>query len=58
MTTERFKSQNMKESDMMALDQAQAGSIVRIGRIDSGHRLDNRLAAMGLLKNTEMPALR
>ncbi|MCH5378233.1 MAG: FeoA domain-containing protein, partial [Planctomycetes bacterium] len=58
MTTERFESRNMEDSGEIALDGVQAGSGVQIVRIDSGHRLNNRLAAMGLLKNTEIKVVR
>ena len=48
----------MPEADVKTLDQIKSGSTVRITRVDSGYRLNNRLAAMGLLKNTEIKIIR
>ena len=58
MTTEELKDQNMPKAGVKTLDEMKAGSTVRIVRVDSGHSLNNRLAAMGLLKNTEMKVVR
>lgn len=58
MTTEGSKSRNMEKPGEIALNAVQTGSSVRIVRVDSGYRLNNRLAAMGLLKNTEMKIIR
>ncbi len=48
----------MSESEIKALDQIPAGRSARIVRIDSGHGLTNRLAAMGLLKNEQIKVIR
>lgn len=48
----------MTDSQIKALDKVPAGSMVRIVRIDSGHSLNNRLAAMGLLKDTTITVIR
>ena len=48
----------MADSEINALDKIKAGNTVRIVRIDSGHTLKNRLAAMGLLKETEITVIR
>ena len=45
-------------TDVKLLDQVQPGSTVRIVRVDSGHGLTNRLAAMGLLKDTPITVIR
>ena len=48
----------MSNSDVIALDEIEAGSSARIVRIDSGQGLTNRLAAMGLLKNEAIKVVR
>lgn len=48
----------MTESNVTALDRVPAGSTVRIEHIDSGATLNNRLAAMGLLKGTRITVIR
>ncbi|MBL7215144.1 MAG: ferrous iron transport protein A [Phycisphaerae bacterium] len=54
MKTEGFK----ENSETTALDEVPAGHTVRIVRVDSGHCLNNRLASMGLLKDTEITVIR
>ena len=58
MKTERVENRDISETDVKPLGEIKAGSTVQIVRIDSGHSLNNRLAAMGLLKNTEMKIVR
>jgi len=58
MKTESLKDYNMSEVDIRTLEETKAGSTVRIVRIDSGYSLNNRLAAMGLLRNTEIRIIR
>jgi ferrous iron transport protein A len=53
--TEQQQTQNM---GICPLDQIQPGSTVRIVRVNSGHGLNNRLAAMGLLKDTPVTVVR
>lgn len=48
----------MTDSNVTALDQVPPGRTVRIEHIDSGACLNNRLAAMGLLKNTRITVIR
>lgn len=58
MKTENPDYQNAPEPGIKSLDQVRAGSTVRILRVNSGHGLKNRLAAMGLLKDTPITVIR
>lgn len=58
MKTEKFDYHDMEESEIRPLDSIPAGSTVQIVRVDSGHSLNNRLAAMGLLKDTQITVIR
>lgn len=48
----------MTDAHVTALDKVPAGSAVRIEHIDSGACLNNRLAAMGLLKDAVITVIR
>ena len=58
MKTKNSDHQNMTDAQMTALDKVPAGSTVRIEHIDSGASLNNRLAAMGLLKDAVITVIR
>ena len=58
MKIEDSDYQDAADSGVQALDQVRAGSTVRIIRVNSGHGLKNRLAAMGLLKDTPITVIR
>lgn len=58
MGSENVDRQNMMDSGITALDQVPAGTTVRIVSVNSGFGLKNRLAAMGLLKDTPITVVR
>lgn len=47
-----------KSSGEMALDQVDSGGKVRIVRVEAGHGLKNRLAAMGFLADEPIEVIR
>ncbi len=58
MKNDNRKTDNVPAVDTQPLDLIRPGSTVRIVRIDSGHTLNNRLAAMGILKDTPITVVR
>ena len=58
MKIENRRADNKSFAGKMPLDTITPGSTVRIVEIDSGHTLKNRLAAMGLLKETSITVIR
>jgi ferrous iron transport protein A len=47
-----------KQTNILSLNEVPAGTTVRIVRVEAGHSLKNRLAAMGLLANVEIRVVR
>ena len=58
MRTDKHPVQNSTRPGMTPLDQVRPPGTVRIVEIKSGHTLKNRLAAMGLLKDTQISVVR
>lgn len=48
----------MSDETAATLSEVKAGQTVRLVRVDAGHGLKHRLAAMGLLANTKIKVLR
>jgi Fe2+ transport system protein FeoA len=48
----------MSAESKVSLSKVEAGQTVRLIRVDAGHGLKHRLAAMGLLSNTKIKVLR
>lgn len=48
----------MSDESVVSLSEAKAGQTVRLVRVQAGHGLKHRLAAMGLLANTKIKVLR
>ena len=48
----------MSDESAVPLSEVKVGQTVRLVRIDAGHGLKHRLAAMGLLANTKIKVLR
>jgi ferrous iron transport protein A len=48
----------MSDESAASLSKVKAGQTVRLVRVEAGHRLKHRLAAMGLLSNTKIKVLR
>ena len=58
MKTEHHQTDSLPDASNRLLDQVSPGDTVRIVEINSGHDLKNRLAAMGLLKDTQISVIR
>jgi ferrous iron transport protein A len=48
----------MEESEIRSLSQVRNGQKVRLVRVDAGHGLNGRLAAMGLVRGVEITVVR
>ena len=48
----------MSDKSVVSLSKAKAGQTVRLVKVQAGHGLKHRLAAMGLLANTKIKVLR
>jgi len=48
----------MSDESIISLSEVEVGRTVRLIRVEAGHRLKHRLAAMGLLANTKIKVLR
>lgn len=48
----------MSDESAASLSKVKAGQTVRLVRVEAGHGLKHRLAAMGLLSNTKIKVLR
>jgi ferrous iron transport protein A len=48
----------MSGESVVSLSEAKVGQTVRLVRVQAGHGLKHRLAAMGLLSNTKIKVLR
>jgi len=57
-TDKTDQQQHLETNGIRPLDQVRPGSTVRIVRVNSGQGLNNRLAAMGLLKDTSITVIR